>query len=174
MELTERRKVEVGGCGDGMESVAANVGPKGLKSSVEMFEYFLKLLCSWSPDLDINKYEYMVLLDLLKKGHPDPAKKIGAGIEAFQLPKCVDTILPMPDHLKAQSTSDNVSGKLHVWAYGHVHGFLLRIASSGMFVVVFESYKQRYQINVLQSRMYISDAAMVKPDFSWAAGCSSW
>ncbi|CAD5177157.1 unnamed protein product [Musa acuminata subsp. malaccensis] len=124
--------LEVGGCGDGRESEAANVGPKGFKSSVEMFEYFLKLLRSWSPDLDINKYEHMVLLDLLKKGHPDPAKKIGAGIEAFQVRnhptfksrcfflvradgtsddfsfcKCVDMILPMPDHLKAQSTSDN-------------------------------------------------------------------
>ncbi|RRT72905.1 hypothetical protein B296_00014167 [Ensete ventricosum] len=54
--------LEVGGCGDGMESVAANVGPKGLKSSVEMFEYFLKLLCSWSPDLDINKVRLFVLV----------------------------------------------------------------------------------------------------------------
>ncbi|URE11680.1 hypothetical protein MUK42_19737 [Musa troglodytarum] len=90
-----------------------------------MFEYFLKLLRTWAPDLDVNK------LDLLKKGHPDPDKKIGAGIEAFQVRyhptfksrcfflvradgssddfsfrKCVDMMLPMPDHLKAQSTSD--------------------------------------------------------------------
>lgn len=74
----------------------------------------------------------MVLLDLLKKGHPEPAKKIGDGIEAFQVRyhptwksrcfflvrvdgttdefsfrKCVDNILPLPDHMKAHSAPDN-------------------------------------------------------------------
>ncbi|URE04051.1 Phytanoyl-CoA dioxygenase (PhyH) [Musa troglodytarum] len=69
---------------DGGESEVASIGPKVFTSSVEMFDYFLKLLRSWLPNLNINKYEHMVLLDLLKKGHPEPAKKIGEGIEAFQ------------------------------------------------------------------------------------------
>ncbi|CAL9753816.1 unnamed protein product [Musa acuminata subsp. burmannicoides] len=125
---------------DGGESEVASIGPKVFTSSVEMFDYFLKLLRSWLPNLNINKYEHMVLLDLLKKGHPEPAKKIGEGIEAFQVRyhptyksrcfflirvdgttddfsfrKCVDKILPLPDHLKVQSTSDNdrVLGNKH-------------------------------------------------------------
>uniref|UniRef100_A0A0A8XQV3 Uncharacterized protein n=1 Tax=Arundo donax TaxID=35708 RepID=A0A0A8XQV3_ARUDO len=67
----------------------------------------------------------MVLEDLLKKGHAEPAKKIGAGIEAFEIRnhpvwqsrcffvrrvdgsvddfsfrKCVDNILPLPEDMK--------------------------------------------------------------------------
>ncbi|XP_021891847.1 protein EMBRYO DEFECTIVE 514 [Carica papaya] len=60
-------------------------GPKEFGSSVEMFDYFYKALHFWPPSLNVNKYEYMVLLDLIKKGHPEPARKIGKGIQAFQV-----------------------------------------------------------------------------------------
>ncbi|KAH9613606.1 hypothetical protein KSS87_017387 [Heliosperma pusillum] len=32
-----------------------------------------------------SKYEYMVLLDLIKKGHSEPDKKIGSGLNAFEI-----------------------------------------------------------------------------------------
>ncbi|KAL8483103.1 hypothetical protein ACS0TY_025960 [Phlomoides rotata] len=38
-------------------------------TSVQMFDYFYKLLHNWTPNLNLNKYEQMVLLELLKKGH---------------------------------------------------------------------------------------------------------
>ncbi|URE25134.1 hypothetical protein MUK42_15497 [Musa troglodytarum] len=112
------------------ETSGVSVGPKVFTSSVEMFEYFFKLLHTWPPNLDLNKYEHMVLHDLLKKGHPEPTKKIGVGIQAFQVRyhpawksrcffvvrddeivddfsfrKCVDNILPLPDNMKARLSS---------------------------------------------------------------------
>lgn len=39
------------------ESGPATVGPKTFGSSVEMFDYFYKLLHSWSTNLNINKVE---------------------------------------------------------------------------------------------------------------------
>lgn len=73
----------------------------------------------------VLQYEHMVLLDLLKKGHLEPGKKIGSGIRAFQIRnhpmwkskcffvirddetiddfsfrKCVDHILPLPEEMK--------------------------------------------------------------------------
>jgi uncharacterized membrane protein YgcG len=75
--------------------------------------------------LSTFQYEQMVLEDLLKKGHAEPAKKIGSGIEAFEIRnhpvwqsrcffvrrvdgsaddfsfrKCVDNILPLPEDMK--------------------------------------------------------------------------
>nr|CAB3496851.1 unnamed protein product [Digitaria exilis] len=101
------------------------LGPKEFASGVEMFDYFFALLHSWAPQLDFNKYEQMVLEDLLKKGHAEPEKKIGPGIEAFEIRnhpvwqsrcffvrrvdgsaddfsfrKCVDNILPLPEDMK--------------------------------------------------------------------------
>ncbi|WOK94165.1 hypothetical protein Cni_G02867 [Canna indica] len=124
--------LEMGDSGKEKEPVTASVGPKVFTSSDEMFFYFLNLLRSWSPNLDINKYEHMALLDLIQKGHSEPAKKIGEGIEAFQVRyhptfksrcfflvrvdgtsddfsfrKCVDNILPLPDHMKKQPASNN-------------------------------------------------------------------
>ncbi|XP_008782334.2 protein EMBRYO DEFECTIVE 514-like [Phoenix dactylifera] len=117
--------------GDEKDSMTASLGPKVFTSSVEMFDYFFKLLHHWSPNLDINKYEHMVLLNLLQKGHPEPDKKIGEGIQAFQVRyhptwksrcffivrvdgtdddfsfrKCIDRILPLPDQMKVPSASN--------------------------------------------------------------------
>ena len=77
----------------------------------------------------------MVLLDLLKKGHAEPDKKIGGGISAFQVRfhpmwkskcfflirndessddfsfrKCVDHILPLPEDMKVKSDANKALG----------------------------------------------------------------
>ncbi|KAJ9140460.1 hypothetical protein P3X46_031106 [Hevea brasiliensis] len=104
------------------EIALVSLGPKSLGSSVGMLDYFYNFLHSWPPNLNVNKYEQMVLLDMLKKGHCEPEKKIGVGIQAFQVRyhpmwksrcfflimnddsvddfsfrKCVDKILPLPE-----------------------------------------------------------------------------
>ncbi|KAL4190124.1 hypothetical protein AMTRI_Chr08g168820 [Amborella trichopoda] len=108
-----------------------SLGPKGFSTSVEMFDYFYKFITFWPPHVDFNKYEHMVLMDLIKRGHPDPDKKIGNGIRAFQVRyhplwkskcyfivrddgladdfsyrKCVDKILPLPENMKAKTDID--------------------------------------------------------------------
>ncbi|KAL2462876.1 protein embryo defective [Forsythia ovata] len=67
------------------ESGGVSVGPKVFESSQEMFDYFYKFLHSWPPSINVNKYEHIVLLELLKKGHLEPERKIGNGIQAFQV-----------------------------------------------------------------------------------------
>ncbi|KAK9198620.1 hypothetical protein WN944_013806 [Citrus x changshan-huyou] len=111
------------------------LGPKEFGSSIEMFDYFYKFLHFWPPNLNVNKYEHMVLLDLLKKGHPEPDKKIGEGIQAFQVRyhptyksrcffliredetaddfsfrKCVDHMLPLPEDMKVKSDANKALG----------------------------------------------------------------
>ncbi|KAK9669230.1 hypothetical protein RND81_13G117500 [Saponaria officinalis] len=117
-----------------------NVGPVGLghttfATSVEMFDYFYKLLHHWPINFRVNKYEYVMLLDLIKKGHQEPDKKIGSGIKAieiryhpkwqsrcffvvrddnsaedFSFRKCVDHILPLPENMKIKSEVNKVLG----------------------------------------------------------------
>ncbi|KQK23227.1 hypothetical protein BRADI_1g72100v3 [Brachypodium distachyon] len=111
---------------------------KDFASSVDMFDYFFALLHSWTPQLEINKYEHMVLEDLVKKGHAEPSKKIGAGVEAFEIRnhpvwqsrcffvrrvdgssddfsfrKCVDNILPLPEDLKMGKSNGKKGGGGH-------------------------------------------------------------
>ncbi|MCD7452364.1 hypothetical protein HAX54_016292 [Datura stramonium] len=113
-----------------------SVGPKSFVSSVEMFDYFHKLLHSWSLNLNLNKYEYMVLLDLLKKGHSEPERKIGTGVRAFQIRfhphfksrcffvvreddsvddfsfrKCVDQIQPLPANMQTKHYASGGGGR---------------------------------------------------------------
>lgn len=77
----------------------------------------------------------MMLLDLLKKGHSEPEKKIGSGIQAFQVRyhpmwksrcfflirddnsvddfsfrKCVDHLLPLPEEMKPKSDANKALG----------------------------------------------------------------
>ncbi|KAL9666342.1 hypothetical protein QQ045_000671 [Rhodiola kirilowii] len=93
-----------------------------------MFDYFYKFLHFWPPNLNINKYEHMMLLDLLKKGHSEADRKIGVGIKSFQVRyhplyksrcfflvreddssddfsfrKCIDRVLPLPENMKVKS-----------------------------------------------------------------------
>ncbi|KAG5538550.1 hypothetical protein RHGRI_019212 [Rhododendron griersonianum] len=82
-----------------------------------------------------TSYEYTVLLELLKKGHLEPEKKIGEGILAFQVRyhpqwksrcfflvrndetvddfsfrKCVDHILPLPENMQIKSDVNKALG----------------------------------------------------------------
>ncbi|CAK9138111.1 unnamed protein product [Ilex paraguariensis] len=122
---------------DGEEkgSDLVSVGPKRFGSSVEMFDYFYKFLHYWSPNLNVNKYEYTVLLELIKKGHLEADKKIGEGIHAFQVRyhpqfksrcfflirndksvddfsfrKCVEHILPLPENMQLKADVNKVLG----------------------------------------------------------------
>ncbi|XP_024361670.1 uncharacterized protein [Physcomitrium patens] len=94
------------------------LGPKVFNTAVEMFIYFYDLLHEWTLNLSVNKYEYMVLSELVAQGNP---QKIGDGIAAFQIRnhpqwksrcyylirkdgseedfsyrKCVDALMPLP------------------------------------------------------------------------------
>ncbi|XP_016459717.1 protein EMBRYO DEFECTIVE 514-like [Nicotiana tabacum] len=118
---------------DGSDPVT--VGPKSFGSSMEMFDYFYKLLHSWTLNLNLNKYEQVVLLDLLKKGHSEPEKKIGTGVRAFQIRfhpqfksrcffvvreddsvddfsfrKCVDQIQPLPANMQVKHYANGGKG----------------------------------------------------------------
>lgn len=104
------------------------LGPKTFHSGVEMFTYFYDLLHAWVSNVDVNKYEFLVLSDLIKKGHRDAETKIGSGIQCFQVRfhpgwhsrcyylirtdgtvddfsyrKCVDKIMPLPENLFSPS-----------------------------------------------------------------------
>ncbi|KVI01145.1 protein EMBRYO DEFECTIVE 514-like [Cynara cardunculus var. scolymus] len=123
-----------------LEKEAAKTGPvsvgyKSFETSVQIFDYFFKFLHFWPPNLNVNKYEHAMLLDLLKKGHLEAEKKIGAGIHAFQVRyhpqwksrcfflvredesaddfsfrKCVDHILPLPENMTVKSDVNKVLG----------------------------------------------------------------
>ncbi|MCO5600510.1 hypothetical protein L7F22_054623 [Adiantum nelumboides] len=114
----------------------AKLGPKVFSSSMDMFNYFYELLRNWPLNLNVNKYENLMLVDLINQGHSEPEKKKGTGIEAFQVRvnpdfhsrcyyiirtdgsaedfsyrKCVDHILPLPEDLKARSGDLRVGDK---------------------------------------------------------------
>ncbi|KAK8687628.1 hypothetical protein V6N13_086432 [Hibiscus sabdariffa] len=117
------------------DSSRVHLGPKEFGSSVEMFDYFYKLLHYWPTQFNLNKYEHMLMLELLKKGHEESDKKIGGGIKAFQIRfhpvwkskcffairedetledfsfrKCVDHILPLPDEMKKPDANRATGG----------------------------------------------------------------
>ncbi|XAR65481.1 hypothetical protein NMG60_11009623 [Bertholletia excelsa] len=123
------------------------LGPKTFASSMEMFDYFYNFLHFWSTNFNVNKYEHMVLLDLLKKGHLEPDKKIGKGIVAFQVRfhsqwrsrcffivktdksvddftfrKCVDHILPLPDSMQIKTDVNKALGGRDTRRGGKVGG----------------------------------------------------
>ncbi|CAK7340720.1 unnamed protein product [Dovyalis caffra] len=140
----EEKEEEGEGKGEGEEkeeeqkSGPVSLGPKSFGSAVEMFDYFYNFLHQWPPNINVNKYEHMVLVDLLKTGHSEPDKKIGGGIQAFQVRfhpmfksrcfflirdddsvddfsfrKCVDHILPLPEDMKIKSDNFLGGGKGH-------------------------------------------------------------
>ncbi|XP_075491939.1 uncharacterized protein LOC142530062 [Primulina tabacum] len=119
VEVEEQKKEEE------EEAAAASVGMKTFGSSVEMFDYFYKLLHTWPANIDLNKYEHIMVLELLKKGHMEAERKIGCGIKGLQVRfhpqfrsrcfflirddesvddfsfrKCVDRILPLPENMQ--------------------------------------------------------------------------
>lgn len=81
------------------------------------------------------KYEHLVLLELINKGHPEPEKKVGSGINGFEIRqhpewksrcffviradesvedfsfrKCVDHILPLPENMKIKGDVNKALG----------------------------------------------------------------
>lgn len=131
----ESKKQKVGEEEKPNGSDPVKLGPKEFVTSVAMFDYFTKFMHFWPTDLDVNKYEHMVLLDLIKKGHTEPDNKIGGGIKAFQVRthpmwksrcfflvreddsaddfsyrKCVDHILPLPENMKTPGHNGNGHG----------------------------------------------------------------
>ncbi|KAJ7522625.1 hypothetical protein O6H91_18G020200 [Diphasiastrum complanatum] len=69
------------------EVAPVQLGPKVFQSGAQMFTFFYDLLHGWVVDYDLNKYETLVLSDLILKGHQEAEKKIGQGIKAFQVKK---------------------------------------------------------------------------------------
>ncbi|KAK4744488.1 hypothetical protein SAY87_010800 [Trapa incisa] len=115
------------------ESARVKIGGKEFESSVEMFDYFIRFLRAWPLNISVNKYEHMMLLELIKKGHADPEKKIGSGVKAFQIRshphyrsncffllredgsvedfsfrKCVDHILPLLENMQVKPSGKNL------------------------------------------------------------------
>lgn len=108
--------------------VVIDMGPKKFSNSVELFEYLFKILHTWPPNVSLNKYEHLVLLEVLKKGHVEAEKKIGGkevksfqirfhpqfksrcfflvrdddSAEDFSFRKCVDHILPLPEDFQVK------------------------------------------------------------------------
>ncbi|CAK8563174.1 unnamed protein product [Lathyrus sativus] len=112
------------------------LGNKSFGSSLELFDYFYSFLHAWGLNLDVNKYEHTMLLELLRKGHPEPDEKIAGEICAFQVRKhptwkskcfflirddesaddfsfrkCVDRILPLPEAMQVKHDANRALGK---------------------------------------------------------------
>ncbi|CAJ1975290.1 unnamed protein product [Sphenostylis stenocarpa] len=137
-EAVEGKKAEAETEGKEEEKDATcpvQLGYKSFGSSTEMFHYFYNILHTWPQYLNINKYEHLMLLELLKNGHAEPDKKIGGGIRAFQVRKhptyksrcfflireddsaddfsfrkCVDHILPLPEEMHLKSDANKALG----------------------------------------------------------------
>ncbi|OIV99994.1 hypothetical protein TanjilG_26332 [Lupinus angustifolius] len=111
------------------------LGFKEFESSLDMFDYFFNFLHAWSPFLNVNKYEHIMLLELLKNGHTESDKKIAGGIRSFQVRKhptwksrcffliredgsaddfsfrkCVDHILPLPEEMQLKPDVNRALG----------------------------------------------------------------
>ncbi|TKY55089.1 DNA-directed RNA polymerase V subunit 1 [Spatholobus suberectus] len=120
---------------DEEEKKPVKLGFKSFATSVEMFDYFYNLLHAWPPYVNLNKYEHMMLLELLKNGHTEPDEKIGGGIRVFQVRKhpmwksrcffliredesvddfsfrrCVDHILPLPEEMQLKPDANRALG----------------------------------------------------------------
>ncbi|KAJ7978431.1 Protein DCL chloroplastic [Quillaja saponaria] len=133
--VEEERFEKIDGEDQEKESGPVTLGPKTFGSAVEMYDYFYKFLHYWPPNLNVNKYEHTMLLELLKKGHAEPDNKIGGGIHAFQaryhpmwksrcfflirddkyvddfsFRKCVDNILPLPEDMKLKPDVNKALG----------------------------------------------------------------
>ncbi|CAL5198380.1 unnamed protein product [Lathyrus oleraceus] len=112
------------------------LGNKTFGSSLELFDYFNSFLHAWGLNLDVNKYEHTMLLELLRKGHPEPDEKIDGEIRAFQVRKhptwkskcfflirddgsaddfsfrkCVDRVIPLPEAMQVKHDANRALGK---------------------------------------------------------------
>eukprot|EP00798_Chlamydomonas_sp_ICE-L_P003899 gene3899-13969_t len=64
---------------------SVKLGYKTFAGGNEAVEFFQKLMVRSTQNHDLNEYEYLILLDLLKKGHPAAAAKIGVGLKGIQV-----------------------------------------------------------------------------------------
>ncbi|CAN6462536.1 unnamed protein product [Victoria cruziana] len=139
--VEEQREEDVKECGGSEEgaikSESVKLGPKAFSSSVEMLNYFYKFLHFWPLNVDVNKYEYMIFLDLLKNGSSEADKKMGSGVQSFQIRvhpvwrsrcffvmrtdgtfddfsyrKSIDNILPLPENMKVPPAKADVDRAL--------------------------------------------------------------
>ncbi|KEH16585.1 DUF3223 family protein [Medicago truncatula] len=113
--VTKKQKVEA-------EVEEDEEGEEEKKPSGPLFDYFNSFLHAWGPNLNVNKYEHTMLLELLMKGHPEPDQKIGGKIRAFQVRKedesaddfsfrkCVDHILPLPEAMQVKHDANRALG----------------------------------------------------------------
>ncbi|CAI0375143.1 unnamed protein product, partial [Linum tenue] len=109
-------------------SAVVSLGSMEFRTSREMFGYFDTLISTWRQnDMVVQKACFPMLLDLVKKGHPEPEKLIGSGVRRFHVHdhryctrnrtfflttkgnafdfcfrSCVHNILPLPEDLKEQ------------------------------------------------------------------------
>ncbi|KAG1658937.1 hypothetical protein FOA52_007129 [Chlamydomonas sp. UWO 241] len=63
------------------------LGYKTFTSGSDCHAYYKNLMANAPMDTNMNEYEYKALLELLQKGHPDAPKKLGVGLQAFQVRK---------------------------------------------------------------------------------------
>ncbi|KAK9816400.1 hypothetical protein WJX74_008289 [Apatococcus lobatus] len=64
-----------------------HIGFKQFDSAEAALKYFYDLVKCLRREQDINEYEHKMVYDLLEKGHPSAAQKIGCGVAAFQIMK---------------------------------------------------------------------------------------
>ncbi|XP_047333547.1 protein EMBRYO DEFECTIVE 514-like [Impatiens glandulifera] len=98
-----------------------SLGPMSFGSSIEMFDYFYKLLHSWSIDFNFNEYEHLVLMGLFEKGqevktgngicgfqirqHPLYKSRCfymireDGSVEEFSFRKCIHYLIPLPENM---------------------------------------------------------------------------
>ncbi|KAB5529316.1 hypothetical protein DKX38_019397 [Salix brachista] len=171
VEEERLEKLEEEGKGEGKKekkeeeerSGPVSLGPKTFGSAVEMLDYFYNILNQWPPNLKVNKYEHMVLVDLLKTGHSEPDKKIGCGIQAFQVrfhprfksrcfflirdddsvddfsfKKCVDHILPLPEDMKGFADPHQCLLDLHLVVFAPRDLQFVRLISFRLEHMVYE------------------------------------
>ncbi|KAL4398663.1 hypothetical protein HN51_003273 [Arachis hypogaea] len=106
------------------------LGYRTFDSSVDMFDYFYNFLHFWPLNVNVNKYEHEMLLELVK-GYKHADRKMGVGVRSFQVRmhptwmgrcfvliredgseedfrfrKCVHSILPLPDEMLPQPGVD--------------------------------------------------------------------
>nr|GLL29740.1 protein DCL, chloroplastic-like [Ipomoea trifida] len=91
------------------KSGPVTLGPKSFGSSVEMFEYFYKLLHYWAPNLDINKVGKV-------RNHPVFKSRcffivrVDGSSDDFSFRKCVDRILPLPESMQIKHNANKALG----------------------------------------------------------------
>ncbi|KIY98430.1 hypothetical protein MNEG_9530, partial [Monoraphidium neglectum] len=92
----DEQPAEDGGDGEAADDAAAvapaaadaptgdpiTLGYRSFKSGQEAYHYVSTVLKNWHLGQPLNEYELVMLLDLLKKGHPRGEEKLAGGVQA--------------------------------------------------------------------------------------------